>query len=678
MAYTLNYITHTNNTARQASLLAGDASTDQSDSNYPVSNMLQLPVSKKGRIRNIYGPMELQVSFPGATDVDTVALVGHNLSNSAKVTVYGGASFDPTTSLGTITWRNGTMFKKFSSTQSYKYYKISIDDPANDYGYASIGYLVMGKASTLSFGYSSYRFTNRKLGIMRETEFGSPAYQSLSGGDDLLLSFRNRTQSEADSIVNIFNDLSGSNEPALWIPNPVEDDCVFGRFSEEDLTREFVLAYPPLVNIELIIRGDNFGRDVVEELPRIVAGEALPSGWTFTRTSIAYYKNRNLELVQASAGECRTSHYLLPGKPTVLLEPASTNKILYSEQFDNASWSKSGVTISPNTYNEPKVSPASTADSITQDTSTGQHYVQQNITITANANFSISIFVKPITSSFNFRLRALGSTNIFTVNCSVSNYIPSIYSITKSGTGNYNFAYIEPFVNGWYRVVVSGSVGSSITSIAVELFGFLDNYFSANFQGDGTTSCAIWGAQVEELPFATSYIYTAGTETTRTADLLTYDLPSGFPAQPLTGYIKFVEMGGQYTTSDLFRIIGTSVPPRFRVYNVSNSGFAFEIRDSNNYGFSKGYFFANYELVAFDNVEFSASLGNRKNMIFEAAKNGSKLAAKTNTNSNFIYNSYTKIGVPTNSTNPYFMPLESFVLVRGVKDIDYMRKRIRS
>jgi hypothetical protein len=137
-------------------------------------------------------------------------------------------------------------------------------------------------------------------------------------------------------------------------------------------------------------------------------------------------------------------------------------------------------------------------------------------------------------------------------------------------------------------------------------------------------------------------------------------------------------MGGQYTTSDLFRIIGTSVPPRFRVYNVSNSGFAFEIGDSNNYGFSKGYFFANYELVAFDNVEFSASLGNRKNMIFEAAKNGSKLSPIANIGSAFIYDPYTKVEVPIDATNSYFMPLESFVLVRGVKDIDYMRKRIRS
>jgi hypothetical protein len=68
------------------------------------------------------------------------------------------------------------------------------------------------------------------------------------------------------------------------------------------------------------------------------SGKYVPREFTFTRNSTATYTDENGIIQTAAANIARVQNNAL------LLEPQRTNLALYSEQFDNAAWTKLGRT----------------------------------------------------------------------------------------------------------------------------------------------------------------------------------------------------------------------------------------------------------------------------------------------------------------------------------------------
>ena len=60
--------------------------------NFPVQNMAFLPANKPAKVRNRVGTtngvVKIHFSFPAAITADLLALVGHNFSSDATITVY--------------------------------------------------------------------------------------------------------------------------------------------------------------------------------------------------------------------------------------------------------------------------------------------------------------------------------------------------------------------------------------------------------------------------------------------------------------------------------------------------------------------------------------------------------------------------------------------------------------
>ncbi len=199
----------------------------------------------------------------------------------------------------------------------------------------------------------------------------------------------------------------------------------------------------------------------------------------------------------------------------LLFEAQKTNNVTYSESIDNAIWTKnnssvqSDVTLAPNG--------TMTADKLIEATSgTGSvnQWMVQSFAVTSGITYTISAYLKAAgltTAALRFSVLALFSAETY-----VKFTLSGNGSIDATGAAAALNPTITALPNGWYRVSVSATPTSSGTSgLGIWLKGY-DSHV-----GDGTSGIYVWGTQVEQGAFATSYIPTTSAAATRLKETAT-------------------------------------------------------------------------------------------------------------------------------------------------------------
>lgn len=240
--------------------------------------------------------------------------------------------------------------------------------------------------------------------------------------------------------------------------------------------------------------------------------------FTFTGDNKSMYRGKNGLLISSATNTPRIE-YDVNGKCLgLLIEGARTNLSLRSQEFNNAAWSTVRASVSANAIDAPDGT--TTADKLVDDSTAGAtHFIlpAATMTITADATFTVSIFAK---AGERTQLRLTGSdateTNFFGAFFNLSTGATG--STTTGGTGALTTKTITAYANGWYRLTVTGSVGSGVTACRLIVKMAVPTE-TLPYNGDGASGLYLWGAQFENaVSFPSSYIPTTTGSVTRASE----------------------------------------------------------------------------------------------------------------------------------------------------------------
>ena len=194
----------------------------------------------------------------------------------------------------------------------------------------------------------------------------------------------------------------------------------------------------------------------------------------------------------------------------VLVEAGSSNSLTYSEEIDNAAYTKNALTtVSANAIVAPDG--ATTADGLVATAVDTQHGVTRFRTVTA-ASWTLSVYAKP------------GDKNwIYLSDDTVAN-ATAYFNIANGFIGTVGAgatAKLEVIGDGWYRasIAFTGTAASHTLRIYTANAD-IDN----DFAGDASTiNTYLWGVQLESEGFPTSYIQTTSGTVSRLTESMLLD-----------------------------------------------------------------------------------------------------------------------------------------------------------
>jgi hypothetical protein len=235
---------------------------------------------------------------------------------------------------------------------------------------------------------------------------------------------------------------------------------------------------------------------------------------TFTRSSGGSYVGADGLIKYAGVNEARFDHDPISGESLgLLIEKSRTNSITYSDI--STSWNTPGGTVSQ----DGQLSPDGIFQSYKYIPNTDNNFkgiTKTGIPTSSGSSYTVSAFVK--NGGYDNLLIFIDNVN------GSGGRVGALFNLSTKqinvgglNTAGYSYDYgIIDFNNGWYRIYITTEVNTSSISITYRFTNNVSGY--VNTSGDGTSGIYIWGAQLEEGAFPTSYIPTQASTRTRASD----------------------------------------------------------------------------------------------------------------------------------------------------------------
>jgi len=171
-----------------------------------------------------------------------------------------------------------------------------------------------------------------------------------------------------------------------------------------------------------------------------------------------------------------------------MYNPTTPKNLLgFTENFDNAAWGNTALTVTANTTLAPNG--LATGDFVVPTTASSTHRLLQGITV-GTTTATLSVYTKAAGYNWVY-LRINGFNTYFDL------------SAAAVGTTNGNSgAAITSVGNGWYRI----SANRAVTAGSINYgFGVASADNTDTFTGDGTSGIYLWGAQLSDSASLDAY-----------------------------------------------------------------------------------------------------------------------------------------------------------------------------
>jgi hypothetical protein len=186
-----------------------------------------------------------------------------------------------------------------------------------------------------------------------------------------------------------------------------------------------------------------------------------------------------------------------------VLRTATTNLLLRSEEFDDASWINLATTVTSNAIAAPNGT--NTADFLTENSTTNAHNVAINTVVVNGALCTSSVYAKRNGRDLQLLFGSSDVSGNPYVNFDLANGTVASTSGTITGA-------VQPVGDGWYRcsVTVTSAVDVGFTCVC-GLITSTSAGRAESYAGDGTSGIYLWGAQLEQSATVGEYVPTTST-----------------------------------------------------------------------------------------------------------------------------------------------------------------------
>lgn len=288
-----------------------------------------------------------------------------------------------------------------------------------------------------------------------------------------------------------------------------------------------------------------------------------PLPFNFTRNSSATRVNKAGLIETVGAGEPRID-FKDNTKGSLLLEPQRSNLVTYSE--DLTQWSNLFYTL---VQSNSTLSPDGNvnADKLVAGATNGLQLRIAPLSLTSGNTYTFSTYVK--NSGGNYVILYINDSSSQGMKVDLVN---ETFVIMGSATNQ----FIKNFGNGWYQIGFTRTIDANVSGL--NTVASLDGN-NVSFLGDGVNGVYLWGAQVEQGSYATSYIPTSGGVVTRSADSTSQTPPSGIIGQ--TEGVAYVEIDWKGNDEEsIFSILhdGTVNNRMHSGYSAVFNSFYFNVR----------------------------------------------------------------------------------------------------